>query len=77
MFQIVNPNWKSASQNKAELHAPTVAMWLKDNAANRLITLAELRAGMPAIAADLTRPVVNQICCLLGLEVQGADDIAG
>jgi len=48
-FQIKNPNWKSAIQQKAEQHAP-------------------------AIAADLTRPVVNHICTLLALEVTGADD---
>lgn len=73
-FQIENPNWKSATQKKAETHAPTVAAWLAANAGNRFIGLAELRAGLPAIAADLSRVVVNQICHNLGLTVVGADD---
>ena len=73
-FQIENPNWKSAIQQKAETHAPAVAAWLAANSANRYVGLAELRAGLPAIAADLTRTVVNQICQNLGLAVVGADD---
>lgn len=73
-FQLLNPNWKSSVQQKAEQHAPAVAAWLAANSANRYIGLAELRAGLPAIAGDLTRSVVNQICSILGLEVTGADD---
>lgn len=75
-LKIVNPNWKSADQQKAETHAPAVSAWLAANASNRLVGIPELRAGLPAIAADLTRSVVNQICAILGLEVQGADDPA-
>lgn len=73
-FEIENPHWKSAVQQKAETHTPAVAAWLAANAGNRFINLAELRAGLPAIAADLTRPVVNQICANLKIVVTGADD---
>lgn len=76
MLKIINPNWKSPAQQKAETHAPAVAAWLAANATNQAVTLAELRAGLPAIAADLTRAVVNQICSILGLEVTGANDQA-
>jgi len=75
-FQIQNPNWKSPIQQKAETHAPAVAAWLAANPGNRFVGLGELRAGLPAISADLTRPVVNHICTILGLEVLGADDQA-
>lgn len=75
-FKITNPNWKSIVQKKAEQHAPAVAAWLANNAANHFIGLAELRAGLPAIAGDLTRPVINQICVILGLQVEGQDDSA-
>ena len=73
-FQIQNPNWKSTAQQKAETHAQAVSAWLAANPANHYVGLAELRAGLPAIAADLTRPVVNHICTILALEVTGADD---
>ena len=73
-FKIENPNWKSATRQKAEKHAPTVANWLQANAANRYFSIAELRAGLPAIAADLSRQVINEICNILGLNVEGADD---
>jgi hypothetical protein len=75
-FQLLNPNWKSAIQQKAETHAPAVSAWLAANPGNRYVGLNELRAGLPAIAADLTRPVVNHICSILGLEVLEADDPA-
>lgn len=75
-FKIVNPAWKSAVQQKAELHAPAVAAWLAANPNIRYVGLVELKTALPAIAADLTRAVVNQICVLRGLEVTGADDQA-
>lgn len=73
-FQIINPAWKSAVQQKAEQHAPAVSAWLAANPTIRYVGLAELKAALPAIAGDLSRAVVNQICVLRGLEVMGADD---
>lgn len=73
-YAIVNPVWKSAVQQKAELHAPAVLAWLQANSGNRLIGLAELRSGLPVIAGDLSRAVVNQIAVIIGAVVEGADD---
>ena len=76
MLKIINPAWKSAIQLKAEQHAPTVLSWLQAQSTNRFISLSELRAGNPAIAADLTRAVVNQIAEIIGAEMDGEDDVA-
>ena len=76
MFAIVNPAWKSSVQKKAEQHAPAVKAWLDGNSENRLVTLVELRAGLPGIAGDLSRVVVNQIAVIIGADVEGADDVA-
>lgn len=70
MFVIVNPNWKSASQTKAATHAPAVAAFLAANPTMRMVSLAELKAGLPAIADDLNRAVVNQIAKLLAIETE-------
>lgn len=75
-FQITNPHWKSPAQVKAEQHAPAVSAWLQANSANHYVGLPALKAGLPAIAGDLTRQVVNHICTLLSLEVSGTDDQA-
>lgn len=73
MFKIINPNWKSGAEKKAEQHAPAVAAWLAKNAANRYVGMAEIRAGMPEIAGDMTRQVINQICIIMGLQVEGQE----
>lgn len=73
-FLITNPAWKSPVQQKAELHAPAVRAWLYANADKPAVTLGQLRAGLPAIAGDLSRLVVNQICAQEGFVVQGAED---
>lgn len=75
-YAIVNPAWKSAVQKKAERHAPAVKAWLEQNPENRLVSVTELRAGLPAIAGDLSRAVVNQIAVIIGAQVEGADDQA-
>lgn len=72
-FKIINPAWKSATQIKAEQHAPAVLAWLQANPNSKAVTILELRAALPAIAADLTRQVVNQIAQIIGAEVEGAD----
>lgn len=75
-FALINPAWKSAVQKKAEQHAPAVKAWLEANPEERLVSLTELRSGLPAIAGDLSRAVVNQIAVILGAKVEGADDPA-
>lgn len=75
-FRLINPAFKTVAQQKAEQHAPAVLAWLQANAGNHFVTLAELRAGLPAIAADLTRPVVNEICRINGIEIDDPADTA-
>lgn len=78
MLRFINPNFKTATQQKIEQHKPAVDAWLKApaQAGNRIITLAELRAGLPAIAAELSRQVVNQIMAELHVEIENPDDTA-
>lgn len=73
-FRIVNPTWKSSVQKKAEQHAPAVLAWLQDNQDKRTVSVTDLRAGLPDIAADLSRAVVNQIAGIIGAGVEGADE---
>ena len=76
MLKFLNPNFKTALESKVVQHKPAVDAWLKlpAQAAQRVITLAELRAGLPLNAADLTRPVVNQIMQELGVKIDNPED---
>lgn len=76
MLKFYNPNYVTAVETKAQQHRAAVDAWLKlpAQAAQQVITLAELRAGLPAIAADLTRLVFNEIASSLRLEVLDASD---
>ena len=69
-----NPHFKSLAEQKIALHLPAVVAWLQAQAGNKIITLNELRAGLPDIAADLTRQVVNGILANIGAEVIDPDD---
>lgn len=73
-LRIVNPYYKSPVEIKADQHGPAVVAWLQANAGNKIVTMTELRTGLPAIAADLTRTVVNQICADNGLQIENSDD---
>lgn len=76
MIRFSNPNFQSPVAQKAALYAPDVDAWLKlpAQAAQKTFSLAELRAGLPAIAAELTRPVFNQISVTLGLSIDDPSD---
>jgi hypothetical protein len=73
-MKFINPHFKSAAEKKIEQHQPAVVAWLQAQAANRIITLAELRAGLPTIAGDLSRQVVNGICANIGAEIVDPED---
>ena len=73
-MKFLNPWCVPPVKADANLHGPAVRAWLQGQPGNRIITLTELRAGMPAIAAALTRPVVNQICADLGAAVEDPSD---
>ena len=69
-----NPHFVSPIEKKIAQHQPAVVAWLQAELNNRIITMAELRAGLPDIAADLTRPVVNGILANIGAEVIDPED---
>lgn len=73
-LKIVNRYFVSGPSAKAGQHVPAVDAWLKTQTANRIIAINELRAALPAIAADLTREVVNEICARLQLVIENPDD---
>lgn len=74
MMRFQNPFFKTPVEVKVQAHKPAVVAWLQAQATNRVITMAELRAGLPDIAADLTRAVVNQICADIGAEIDNPQD---
>lgn len=73
-LRFKNPYFKPAAQAAMEARAanaaPLVDAWLKANPTNRMVTIGELRAALPAIAADLDRATFNQVCHQLGLEIE-------
>lgn len=73
-MKFINPHFKSTTQKRVAQHQPAVDAWLTAQTDNRVITLAELRAGLPAIAGELSREVVNQICANIGAEVVDPED---
>ncbi len=78
MLRIANPYFKPAAQAareaKAAQHAPAIDAWLRTQTSNRTITLAELKAALPAAAPDLDRQTVNMIATLLGLVIENPED---
>lgn len=73
-FAIINPAYKTTVQKKAEKHAPAVLAWMQANTDSRAVTITELRTGLPDIADDLSRVVVNQIAQIIGAQIEGAGD---
>lgn len=65
-MKFANPYFKSNAQKKVEQNQSAVSAWMAANAGNRVVSIAELRAGLPAIAADLGIDVVQQICQNIG-----------
>lgn len=73
-LRIYNRYFKTAIEVKAEQHAPAIDAWLKTQTGNKVVTIAELKAGVPAAAGDLSHAVVNQICAMLGLQIENPED---
>ena len=74
MLRIVNPFYVSPVQEKINQHRAAVQAWIQGQPQNRIITMAALRAGLPAIAADLSRAVVNAICVGIGATIENPED---
>lgn len=68
-LKIVNPYAANPTASKADQHKAVVQAWLQANPAKAAVTLAELREGLPTIASDLSREVVNEIAQRLGLQM--------
>lgn len=74
MLQIKNPYFKTNTEKKAEQHAAALDTWLKTQVNKPVITIADLKAAFPAIAADLSREMVNEACARLGLTILNPED---
>lgn len=73
-LKIRNPFYLSPDMATAQAHGAAVRQFMEGRTGDKLVTLAELRAGLPAIAAQLTRPVVNQICADNGWQIDNPED---
>lgn len=77
MLKFKNPYFTPAptsSEYKAKACFAPVTAWLQTQTANKIITVAELKAALPAIAADIDRQVFNLIMQGLALEVINPED---
>lgn len=77
-IRLVNPYFKPAAQAareaKAAAHAPVIDAWLRTQTTNRIITLPELKAALPAIAADLDRLTMNMVAASLNIVIDNPED---
>ena len=78
MLKFANPYYKTNAQANAEAKAatdaPIIDAWLKTQVNNRVISLNDIKAALPAIAADLDRLTFNIIARQLGLVYEDASD---
>lgn len=77
MLQIKNPYFKSTAEKKAEQHAAALDAWLKTVPNKETVSIADLKAQFPAIAADLSREMVNEACQRLGLVIMNPESDEG
>ena len=77
-LKLQNPYYKPAAtkgrESNAAKHAPTIDAWLQTQTDQRTVTLADIKAALPAIAADLDRETVNMIAETLGLTILNPED---
>ena len=78
MLKFQNPYFKAAGQklkeDNAAKDAPLIDAWLQTQTDQRTVTLADIKAALPAIAADLDRETVNMIAETLGLTILNPED---
>lgn len=74
MLKLQNPYSVSAIDAKVKAAAPLVDAWLRANPQEKVVTLAELKAALPDIEADLKREVVNEICAQLGIVIVNPEE---
>lgn len=73
-LKIINPYFESAVEKKAKQHAAALDAWLKTQTAKPSITIADLKAAFPAMAGELSRELVNEVCARLGLTIENQED---
>lgn len=78
MLQLANPHYKPTDKKgkatNAAKNAPLVDAWLQTQTGQKVITLAEIKAALPAIAAELDRESANMISQALGLVILNPED---
>ena len=78
MLKFKNPYFKAAGQKGKETNvaknAPLIDAWLKTKTDQNVITLAEIKAALPAIAGELDRESANMISQALGLGILNPED---
>lgn len=78
MLKFQNPYFKRAGQkvkeDNAVKNAPLIDAWMQTQTNQKVITLAEIKAALPAIAAELDRETVNMVGNNLGLVILNPED---
>lgn len=73
-LRIKNPYFKLPVEKKAEQQAAALDAWLKTQTSKAYVSIADLKAAFPAVAPDMTREVINQVCANLGLTIENPED---
>lgn len=78
MIRIANPFFRTNAQRSRETNAaknaPLIDAWMRTQSSNKVVSLGEIKAGIPAIAAELDRETMNMIVQQLGLVVVNPED---
>lgn len=78
MLKFQNPYYQAPTEKSLDdnvnKHAPAIDAWLKAQSGQKVVTLADIKAALPAVAADLDRVTVNVIMDRLGVPILNPDD---
>ena len=78
MLKFRIPYFKPAAQAAREANvaalAPQIDAWLKTQTVNKVITLAELKTGVPTIPANIDRETLNMIAAMLSVALDNPED---
>ena len=78
MLKFRNPYFKPVAQAAREASAaalaPQIDAWLKTQTVNKVITLAELKTGVPTIPANIDRETLNMIAAMLSVALDNPED---
>lgn len=78
MLKFQNPYFKAPGQKgketKAAKNAPLIDAWLQTQTDQKVITLDNIKAALPAIAGELDRESANMVSQALGLVILNPED---